>query len=257
MKENTHVRIYRMESFHRESINWKETLSWYRLVWFDDGRGILFLAAGTDFPLDKFYKGGWIVLVSAQAYFNFLDGYPQFKFSALFEVNVREASISTDPDRTVELNHVAENLEHILNIGRKEIFQQQYINLLMLHANDAYAEKHVLHVQGRDAEVMHKLNSLIDKNFRTFNKTRFYADELYLPAKELNRISVRITALNVRENINQRRLSKAKNLLLTTEMSIKAIALELNYLTQGHFSTYFKEKEGCSPSDFKKKTNIR
>lgn len=50
------------------------------------------------------------------------------------------------------------------------------------------------------------------------------------------------------------RLQRAKELLSTTDMSIKEIAYRLNFDSPDYFSSKFKIKVGCKPSEFREKT---
>lgn len=50
------------------------------------------------------------------------------------------------------------------------------------------------------------------------------------------------------------RLDKAKEYLLTTDLSINAIAEEIGFDNEGYFSRIFKKYFGCSPREYRKKT---
>ncbi len=64
----------------------------------------------------------------------------------------------------------------------------------------------------------------------------------------------KITGLSPLAYINQRRIDKAKQLLLLSEMSIKHIAAETGYKNEFYFSKSFKKHTGYSPSQFKQAT---
>lgn len=50
------------------------------------------------------------------------------------------------------------------------------------------------------------------------------------------------------------KLQRAKELLSTTDLSIKEIAYRLNFESPDYFSSKFKMKIGCKPSEFRLKT---
>ena len=50
------------------------------------------------------------------------------------------------------------------------------------------------------------------------------------------------------------RLQRAKELLSTTDFSIKEIAYRLRFETPDYFSSKFKVKTGCKPSEFRHRT---
>jgi AraC-like DNA-binding protein len=51
----------------------------------------------------------------------------------------------------------------------------------------------------------------------------------------------------------QQQLMHAKELLTTTELNISEIAYRLNFDSGGQFSTFFKNKEGITPSEFRER----
>jgi transcriptional regulator GlxA family with amidase domain len=53
----------------------------------------------------------------------------------------------------------------------------------------------------------------------------------------------------------QLRIIRAKELLVSTDKSIKEISIELGFQNIHYFSLFFKKKLGISPSDFRKRLN--
>ena len=51
------------------------------------------------------------------------------------------------------------------------------------------------------------------------------------------------------------RLLKAKEMLTGTDINISDIAYALKFVNTGQFSTFFKHKEGVTPSDFRKRNS--
>lgn len=65
-----------------------------------------------------------------------------------------------------------------------------------------------------------------------------------------------ITGMGINEYINQRKIEKAENLLLNTDLSISEISDRLGFTYQRYFSTIFKKIKGISPSQFRNQKNI-
>ena len=53
----------------------------------------------------------------------------------------------------------------------------------------------------------------------------------------------------------QQRLLKAKEMLTGTDINISDIAYAMKFVNTGQFSTFFKHKEGVTPSDFRKRNS--
>ena len=56
-----------------------------------------------------------------------------------------------------------------------------------------------------------------------------------------------------KQYILQKKIETAKNMLLETDMSVRAIAEMLHFADSHHFSNTFKKQTGMAPMDFKKK----
>ncbi len=83
------------------------------------------------------------------------------------------------------------------------------------------------------------------------------ADEFHMSVPHLERMTRRHFGCSVMELRNTRRLTNAKALLMSTDESISSIAEQLGFCDQAHFSRFFKQRCGISPSDYRQETNSR
>ena len=54
--------------------------------------------------------------------------------------------------------------------------------------------------------------------------------------------------------ISQLRMNRAKELLISTNQSVKEITSACGYYSQSHFTKLFIDHEGCTPTEFRKKS---
>lgn len=80
------------------------------------------------------------------------------------------------------------------------------------------------------------------------------SDFLYLSQRQVNRIVYKSKGISSKELISKAKLSKAKDLLITTDQSIKHISESLGFSSVYYFSQFFKREEGYSPSSFRYNT---
>lgn len=92
---------------------------------------------------------------------------------------------------------------------------------------------------------------ILEDNFRRPLGVDFYAEKLFMSARNLNHICQRIMHQSVSEIIETRKLTEAKNLLAGTQKSISEIGFELGYNEKSYFSNVFKKKSGQTPSEFR------
>lgn len=93
---------------------------------------------------------------------------------------------------------------------------------------------------------------ILEENFRRNVGVAYYAEKLFMSARNLNTICHQILQQSVSEIIETRKLIEAKNLLSTTNKSISEIGFELGYNEKAYFTNVFKKKTGQTPSAFRK-----
>lgn len=93
--------------------------------------------------------------------------------------------------------------------------------------------------------------TILEDNFRRTEGVNFYAEKLFMSARNLNFICQQIMQQSVSEIIETRKLIEAKNLLMNTERSIAEIGFDIGYQDKAYFASVFKKKSGQTPSDFR------
>ncbi|MDF2922604.1 MAG: DNA-binding protein AraC-type [Paenibacillaceae bacterium] len=78
---------------------------------------------------------------------------------------------------------------------------------------------------------------------RTANMSPYY----------LHRIFTKLKGVTPAEYLTKLRIDKARELLVTTGLPVKAVALECGFEQIPYFSQVFKKREECTPSEFRKK----
>ena len=96
---------------------------------------------------------------------------------------------------------------------------------------------------------------LLEENFHRPEGVEFYAEKLFMSSRNLNLITQNILQQSVSEIIETRKLTEAKNLLLTTDKTIAEIGFALGYNEKSYFTSVFKRKAGITPSEFRKEMN--
>lgn len=93
--------------------------------------------------------------------------------------------------------------------------------------------------------------SLLEENFKTHEGVEFYANKLFMSSRNLNLICHSILEQSISDLIQTRRLTEAKNLLITTDKTVAEIGYEIGYNEKSYFSNIFKKKTGQTPSEFR------
>ena len=92
---------------------------------------------------------------------------------------------------------------------------------------------------------------LLEANYHRPDGVEFYADKLFMSARNLNLICQAVLEQSVTEIIETRKLIEAKNLLIRTDKTISQIGFELGYKEKAHFTNVFKKRAAQTPSEFR------
>ncbi|MGE5382950.1 MAG: helix-turn-helix domain-containing protein [Omnitrophica WOR_2 bacterium] len=114
---------------------------------------------------------------------------------------------------------------------------------------EKYSEKSELNTQNTTFK---NFLTILEENFRRSEAgVEFYAEKLFMSSRNLNLICQNIMKMSISEIIETRRLTEAKNLLVSTGKSISEIGFELGYNEKSCFTSVFKKKNGVTPSKFR------
>lgn len=97
-----------------------------------------------------------------------------------------------------------------------------------------------------------KFIELIEENFKEIRLPKDYASMLYITSSHLNFICQDQVKTSAGELIRKRVLLEAKRLLVNFELSISAIASDLNFFDTSYFVKFFKKHTGLTPEAFRR-----
>jgi len=93
---------------------------------------------------------------------------------------------------------------------------------------------------------------LVKQHLSKNRKVQFYAQQLGISTKKLNRIVQEVIQKPVKEYIHEQLIMEIKRLLMNTDLSIKEIAYKTGFDEPTNFVKYFKKKTEMTPSAFRK-----
>jgi len=93
---------------------------------------------------------------------------------------------------------------------------------------------------------------LLDQHMLSNRTVQFYAQQLQISTKKLNRITQEIIKKSVKLYIHERLIMEIKRLLINTDWSIKEIAYKTGFGEPTNFVKYFKKETNLTPAAFRK-----
>ncbi|WP_100614563.1 AraC family transcriptional regulator [Confluentibacter citreus] len=92
---------------------------------------------------------------------------------------------------------------------------------------------------------------ILEENYQRPLGVEFYAEKLFMSARNLNLICKGILHQTVSEIIETRKLIEAKNQLTHTDKNISEIGFDLGYNERAYFTNVFKKRTGQTPTEFR------
>ena len=106
-------------------------------------------------------------------------------------------------------------------------------------------------------EPIQKALQYIDKHLKKELTQREVAEHVFLNPSYFSVLFKEELRVTFSEYITRRRIQHAKDLLISTKLSIAEIAEASGYKTAKYFIKLFKEKEGTTPTGYRKENNER
>ncbi len=102
-------------------------------------------------------------------------------------------------------------------------------------------------------KALENFHAAVEKHFRVEKSVQFYADQLNITPKHLNRITKATINKTSSDVIKERVLLEAKRMLVHSTHSLSSISELLGFEEYSYFSKTFKANTGSTPFDFRKK----
>ena len=178
-----------------------------------------------------------------------------------FSYSVNEAlhlSEDEENDLIEILNKIDKECQHIDRHTQEIILAQ--IDLLLNYSHRFY-ERQFITRKNNNHQLLIKfekfLNDYFDKNSSEKGLLTVHqvAEAMNLSPNYISDLLRVHTGQNTQQHIHEKLISKAKEKLSTTELSVREIAYELGFEHSQSFSTLFKKKTDMSPLEFRRSYN--
>lgn len=140
---------------------------------------------------------------------------------------------------------------------KKEPFHQKMIQSMLMQlfyfAGRVFQDEMQLQpsIPSRSLQLVQQFRKAVDQEFMEKRTVQQYADQLFVSAKYLGEIVKKETGETPIKLIHKRLYQEAHYLLNYSYLSVKEISDTLNFDTPSHFSRFFKQFAGYTPTEFK------
>jgi AraC family transcriptional regulator, transcriptional activator of pobA len=198
-----------------------------------------------------------------------LNGYSLFFNADFLEFNVENRNLLNrlpffghNVSPTLQLGD--DTIEEFIHLFERIIFHQNqptlesesiikhYINVLLLLLRN-YSRDESMQPINRESQIFAEFKQLLEDDFLEFKSVKQIAERLHLSSKHFSESIKQVSGKTAIQYLNEKKMEYAKSLLKHTNMSIKNIAMDLNFENEAYFYTFFKRISGETPTQFRKK----
>ena len=207
-------------------------------------------------------RSGWMLLIHPDFLWNtpLAKSIKQYDY---FDYSVNEALFLSEKEQNT-LNSIIENIrqEYHTNMDRfsKQIIISQIESLL--NYSERFYHRQFLTREKSNHQILGRLEDLLTDYFNSENLTlqglptvHYIAERLHVSPKYLSGLLKTLTGQSTQQHIHEKLISKAKEKLSTTNLSVSEIAYELGFEHSQSFSKLFKTKTEMSPLEFRASFN--
>ncbi|NLC67844.1 MAG: helix-turn-helix transcriptional regulator [Clostridiaceae bacterium] len=97
------------------------------------------------------------------------------------------------------------------------------------------------------------IENFFEANYNTNKTIHDLAKMLNVSVRQLDRIIQDSFKMSFKNKIIEKRMEISKNLLRNTKLPVKTIAERVGYNTESNFYKVFKQKNGHTPAEYRKK----
>jgi len=241
--------------------------NFYLLVFFTNGSG----THEVDFDKFEIHPGSVFVLQPGQMHHWILsediEGFIVFYSAEMYNLYFGNKTIDEYPfyfsvQNSPEILLDAEEVKAVLPYFESLISEMQnhkllkrdkIMNLLdIIHIELArkYSEINVHGTHSYNVKIKN-FETLLEKKYKEQKSAAFYASELNITLKHLNRICNEILKKTTTEVIVDRVMLEAKRMLLDKNWTVNEIAIELGYEDYSYFTRLFKKHVAMTPTNFR------
>ena len=127
----------------------------------------------------------------------------------------------------------------------------QFASYVDDYLRDENSRTGALPENSRSRRMFESFMKLVKDNHHAERMVGFYADKLCVTPKYLSKVVKDVSGRSAPDWIDGFVIMSAKSMLKYSDMTVKEIAIELNFPNQSFFSKFFKSQTGLTPNEYR------
>jgi AraC family transcriptional regulator len=132
-----------------------------------------------------------------------------------------------------------------------ELVHAMVVRLVRIYTANGRSSRRGPDRQVLDCGEMRRVRDLIEDRLAEDLSLEAIAGEVGVSARSLSRACLRQWGTTVHQYVLSRRVERARNLLLSTDLTVTSIALDTGFSSQSHLATAFRRVTGLTPKSYR------
>jgi len=132
-----------------------------------------------------------------------------------------------------------------------ELVHAMVVRLVRIYTANGRSSRRGPDRQVLDRGEMRRVRDLIEDRLADDLSLEAIAGEVGVSSRSLSRACLRQWGTTVHQYVLSRRVERAKNLLLSTDLTVTSIALDTGFSSQSHLATAFRRVTGLTPKSYR------
>lgn len=217
------------------------------------------LFASSNGPVKKFNFGsnitGFAVLFTPEFLYKYPEDLQWINSLTLFDPANDFNPIKLAGEIYSDILNLINKLDYELHLSdafaREEILFNALKTLIILSERIKRTQATADIKQGNNATIVYEFKNLLEENFNNRRLVSFYADNLNITPRKLNKVVSEFYGKSAKQIIEERVLLEIKRLIIHTEKNIKEIGHYLGFNDPTNFNKFFKRYTKTTPADFR------
>lgn len=180
-----------------------------------------------------------------------LEGSRQAMLNSPFLNNAAFPAVDLTPAEYGDMDLILQQLRNESSRDAMHVeILKSYTEILVLKYLRIMEERHPVTL-GATSSAFNDFRKLVENTFRENHAAGYYADQLHMTEKQLNKLCFNSTGHSTSDYLKQRIVLEAKRLLYNSDLSIKEVAFALGFEDPSYFNRFFRKNTSLTPGEFR------
>lgn len=163
--------------------------------------------------------------------------------------------IELDTEHIDDIHSYFKTMHHEFQTAKKYSYDMigSIINMMLIRLYRGYTEYFPNNIKSDTLMLISKVERYIENHYTEDISLREIASDVNIDMYYLSRLFKKVTGLGFKDYLISQRLAKAKELLVGMSYTITEVCTYSGFNNVNHFIRIFKEREGITPLQFRKK----